>query len=745
MAKFCLIPQQVQKFKEALKNGTLNPEKLAVMTSIERRAFLEKLVGKENGVQVNSLFESKLLLKNQKAGYISWAKKVGGLSKDAKRDLFSRIERMDKILNPQEEQAFLEDLAATRLGFGVSETEAKTIFDLSKQVSDTSMKMDLSSLEKMTPVQAEEWLKNPINKTAAKDYGRKVIALDNYITELKESSKKIPFSENKLKAGTNAVKASVDTSKAMNASMDDSAIFNQGFGILANYKTVGIWRRNAVGTFKNLIRTFGGKEVWDEFRADLVSRPNYINGMYNKIGLALKVTEEQYPTSIPAKVGNIPVIKNIPIVNLPFKVFSRLYKASEVAFNIFQFKNRADVADKFLAIADKNGVTDLRGVGQLINSLTGRGNLGRLEPVGDIVNAPFFSLRRQVSLMDSLTGYQVGLDKGNFARKEGALATLQQISMIGVVLGTASVLLPGSVEWDTNSADFGKIRVGSTRIDATHGLASYVTLVSRLITSKYKSSTSGKISDINSKDFGSKTDLGLLGDFALNKISPALQQLIYIKQGKDRSGNPVTPLGVLTGLYVPLNFKNVAEMINNPDSANFILGGILDGVGILTNTYPNANVKSGMIPTGTKIENDSFIHGVQVYADALKTDPETAFNRIFTQQRILRTENGAIIVERMAVGDSQAYKKKYGANTKQVKLDHTVPLELGGSNSSDNLKLVPTSDWSSYTKVENALGKALKNNKISKQEAQSLIKKFKQITDTKQRKDYGDKIIKQYR
>src|SRR3990167_10542851 len=109
MAIFCLTKETKQKFIESLRTRELDPSKLSEMTSTERRTFLEKYVGKENGVQVNSLFESKLLLKNQKAGFISWAKKVGGLSKEAKRDLLSRIERMDKVLNPTEGKAFLED------------------------------------------------------------------------------------------------------------------------------------------------------------------------------------------------------------------------------------------------------------------------------------------------------------------------------------------------------------------------------------------------------------------------------------------------------------------------------------------------------------------------------------------------------------------------------------------------------------------------------------------------------------
>ena len=64
---YCLTLEQKNKFRESLRNGEIDPVKLSAMTSLERRAFLEKYVGKENAQTTNALFESKLLLKNQKA------------------------------------------------------------------------------------------------------------------------------------------------------------------------------------------------------------------------------------------------------------------------------------------------------------------------------------------------------------------------------------------------------------------------------------------------------------------------------------------------------------------------------------------------------------------------------------------------------------------------------------------------------------------------------------------------------
>ena len=122
--------------------------------------------------------------------------------------------------------------------------------------------------------------------------------------------------------------------------------------------------------------------------------------------------------------------------------------------------------------------------------------------------------------------------------------------------------------------------------------------------------------------------------------------------------------------------------------------------------------------------DDSFIGKVILYAKAIGTDPITAFNRIITGQKIRRIDNGAIIVKRLPVEESQAIKSNLGA-TSDLMLDHTTPLELGGSNSEKNLKLVPRDVWESYTPVENYLGRQLRDGKITKKEAQDLIIKFK--------------------
>src|SRR3972149_6716897 len=124
---YCLPKEFTEKFIEALKGGKIKPEELITMSSAERRAFLKDIVGEENASPTNALLESKILLKDQKTGMVNWAKQITGITEVARRDLVSKIEKMDRILDPVDARVFLEDLAAKKLGTEVTFEEAKEI------------------------------------------------------------------------------------------------------------------------------------------------------------------------------------------------------------------------------------------------------------------------------------------------------------------------------------------------------------------------------------------------------------------------------------------------------------------------------------------------------------------------------------------------------------------------------------------------------------------------------------------
>jgi hypothetical protein len=142
-------------------------------------------------------------------------------------------------------------------------------------------------------------------------------------------------------------------------------------------------------------------------------------------------------------------------------------------------------------------------------------------------------------------------------------------------------------------------------------------------------------------------------------------------------------------------------------------------------------VKNNVTDKTTESKDEkTFIEEIATYAKALGTDPVTAFNRILTNQKIRKIENGTIIIERNTgtfgsnTGVSTEIRNQQNA-TESDRLDHTIPIQLGGSDSPSNLKLVPQDTHASYTPVENYLGRLLKDGAITKDKAQDLIIKFK--------------------
>lgn len=552
---FCLPKDRVEAFTEGLRSGEINPESLIKMTSKERSNFLGKYVGEGAAKRVNAEFESKTLLKNQQQGMINWAKNVTGIKPAVRRDLVKRIQDLEKVLDPKEKEAFLEDLASVRLGADVTQEEAQTIANMSKSLQESKAKMG----KDYTFPSFEDRI----------DYGRNLVKMEDYVSDLKNETKKFRLSDiknNPVTTGLSGISKGAGLAKSITASLDNSVIGRQGLKVLLTHPK--IWLKNAKQSFVDMARTYGGKQVMDEVRAEIYSRPNALNGLYKREKLALGNAEEAYPTSLPEK---------IPILG-------RAFKASENAFTAFQYRTRADLMDQFANMAEKAGA-DIKGMGIIANGLTGRGNVGKLEPVANELNNVFFSPRFVKSNIDALTGHALDYGKlGKMAKKEAAKNTVKIITGIGGVLALAHAINPDAVDLDPRSTDFGKIKIGNTRFDVAGGMSGLVTLAARGITQSSKSST-GKITQLNSDEFGSPNYGDLLMNFVGNKLSPAGQVVKDLLTQKTFEGDKPTVGSEAKKLLVPIGVQNYLSMKDHPNSANIILAMLSDALGIGTNTY----------------------------------------------------------------------------------------------------------------------------------------------------------------
>lgn len=558
---FCLLPKLANEFLKKIKSGELDPVKLAEVSSAERRTYFESFMDKGSAKEVNMLFEKGLGLKNQQLGMINWVKQVSGMKPEAVRSTLEKVNKMTELLNPKDLQAFKEDLVAHKLNATVTLEEAALISKLGKRVAESKTKIDRTS--------------NP-GDTSRMEYGRNLVDFLDYAGELKLNTAKLSIKD-RLNP-TNYVRNVSDLAgfaKSMKAALDNSVVGRQGLKVA--FTNPRIWLKNSRKSFADLYNVgIKNKDVMREVRAEVLSRENSLNGMYEKEKLAVGTIEEAFPSTLPER---IPVVK-------------RAFKASESAFTAFQYRTRADLFDRYVEIAKKSGADNIQGIGKVANSLTGRGTFGqRGESAASLVNNVFFSPRLLKSHVDLLAVH--AFDKGisPFARKLAAKNMLKVVAGVASIMVLADAVAPGSIEKDPRSSDFGKIKVKDTRFDVTGGMASLTTLAARIAFGSTKSTTTGKVTKLNARGkngepvFGAQTRTSLLANFFENKLSPLAGVIRDIANNADYSGEKPTVAREVRNLFLPLPINTYLELKKNPNSANILASMIADGLGISTNTY----------------------------------------------------------------------------------------------------------------------------------------------------------------
>ena len=798
---FCIPKNLADAFKSKIISGEITPQKLHDMDSQARNEYFSGFLGKQNAKQVNALLESKFLLKGWQAGVLRWAKEVAGMKPEVKRDLISRVEKMTKILKPEELKGFYNDLAEKKLGIGVTADEAAKIADLSAKVTETK--------------------KAAQNGGDRFKYGWAQVEFYNYFNDLKLESEKMGIGERAKEAVKHPFKSFNELAgfaKSTAGSMDNSSIFRQGWKTLWAHPK--IWIQNAPQTFLNIARTLKGVNVIDVVNADILSRPTY--RAMQRAKLAVANVEEAFPTTLPEKV--------------PF--LGRLYKASQDTYTAFLYKTRADVFDKYLEIWEKSGrnikdVDELKNIGKLVNSLTGRGHLGAIEPIANVVNNVFFSPRFTKSQFDVLTAHAFDPSMSGFAKKQAAYNLVKIISGSAAILTIANAINPDSVEWDPRSSDFGKIKIGDTRFDVTGGMGSLLVLAARFAKQSTKSTSTGLVKPINTGEWGSMTTGDLFFDFFKNKLSPAYRLATTLRDPKTFSGEPSSIGMEALRTFAPIPITNAIETLKNPNAAPLALVLIADALGISANTYSQkktdaeklydeiedmtddeARKKEEFIKSENTVlfklyekekeeqemgitAQDKYIKQLGVkdygramyiwdeyssmkneeektaylnemkqkkiitegvwnqlkeikkaggyedlglekkdedqgiiskYAEAFTTDSGTATKALLTGEKLAKTEGGIVSLER-TIGEVESNRIKkergYGSVLDEVKLEHIIPLELGGDNSDDNLMVVTNEKHGSYTPVENLLTKKVKSGSMTKKEAQNIMEDIK--------------------
>jgi len=479
----------------------------------------------------------------------------------------------------------------------------KKIYTAAEEASGTITKQEVAEIVKMSEktIEKKEKQYNPETEKwsspkSQKDYGVTKRAYVNYINYLKFGERTIPemlkdrwqeakvtWKENKAQAIADFFKDAIyttsDISISMAASWDNSFVGRQGRNTFFTHPTV--WADMTLKSFgdiyKSLATKEGAKAVKDVVMAEIYSRPNYMNGNYHKAKLFPK-SEEQFPTSLPGR--------------LPLGV-GRVFNAAENAFIFSAARARMNTFDLLHGIMKRQGIdvnnkVELQEVGKLINSITGRGDAGKLGE-SKVVRLVLWAPRLLRGNWDVLTAHTGGATLHTaFTRKQAKINLAEIVFSTAAIAAVADVLKPGCVELNPISSDFLKIRVGNTVYDLTSGTGSIITLLARVIARRTKSTKTGEISSLVSGKYYKRNlfDVGL--DFLVNKTTPTARAVIDASRGRTFTGKKPTIATALVSTQVPITIQNFIEEYHRKaidKSTAETVGNVLDIFGISSNTF----------------------------------------------------------------------------------------------------------------------------------------------------------------
>jgi len=345
--------------------------------------------------------------------------------------------------------------------------------------------------------------------------------------------------------------SAMNVPRSMMASFDLSAPFRQGLMVSTRHPT--IFARN----FGSMIKAFGSENVYHGMLDEIRARPTYPMMIEAKLpitelGRDVGGREEQFASDYAEKLTGG---KYGPV------------RMSGRAYTGFLDKVRADVFDHLIQRAQAQGIDVqdekfLQSLGKYIGSATGRGDLRYFEPAAKVLNTFFFSPRLLASRLNFLNpAYYARLDP--FARKEALRSALQLAGTLSTLLGLASQIPGVKVATDPRNPDWGKIRIGNSRIDIAGGFQQELRLLAQMATGVAISSTTGKKLSLTSTGFGKPTRLDLLLRFFEGKASPLASLALDKLRNQTQVGQPFHWSSELASRMTPLLGQDALDLYNS--------------------------------------------------------------------------------------------------------------------------------------------------------------------------------------
>jgi len=357
--------------------------------------------------------------------------------------------------------------------------------------------------------------------------------------------------------------------RAMMASFDLSFGFRQGIFLAVRYPKE-FWP-----AFAKQFKYFGSEKAYRALMEDIVSKKNY--PLARKGRLALTEMDATLGLREEAFLGGR-LAEKIPVIGLGIRASNRAYTG-------FANKLRFDVFDKMVEGARKMGHNPakddflLSSITDFVNTASGRGSIGAFEKVAVTLNALIFSPRLVGSRLKLLwPGYYIKLHP--FVRRQALQSLFANIGTGITVLGLAK-LAGAEVGGNWFSADFGKIKIGDTRIDIWGGFQPYVRTAAQAIWGKTVSTTTGKVTKTG-EGYKPLTRPAIVWRGAKYKMSPVASFAFGLLEGKGTDYEKFEVGEEVAKRFIPMVIQDIIDLAKeDPDLLPLGALGIF-GVGLQT-------------------------------------------------------------------------------------------------------------------------------------------------------------------
>jgi len=136
------------------------------------------------------------------------------------------------------------------------------------------------------------------------------------------------------------------------------------------------------------------------------------------------------------------------------------------------------------------------------------------------------------------------------------------------------------------SADFGKVKIGETRVDALAGLAQAIVFSARMASFHTKSSVTGKVKPFYEGGPYETTHGSEAWRFMRTKLAPVPGAVVTAMSGmEDVVGQKVTPVGLVGGLFIPISVGEVLSTMQHRGIPKGTALAVLNSLGAAVNTY----------------------------------------------------------------------------------------------------------------------------------------------------------------